>query len=434
MTTMLPPVHGSVISGTNDTVNTNAMVTFPATAANSYVAEAAAVDMPASTITIPEAVVTAGGVVKKTQASPRMTVVTVCTEKSAALSNWELALQHHGYTHVKVLGMGKVRQGCQWRVKMYLRCLKRLLTQYGENHIVLMCNATDVLSIQSQDTLLKQFVSLQQTVVVSSDDCDQRSGQFFNKMSLPLVNQVITKRLGSDVRYKWIHGGISMGYLPFMIELYQRVQSYQNEQEGLQMEWLVDPDVCWVDHQQLLFGTMIERPMVKLAATTADMEYDDEVGKWKQVHTHTYPCFVHLQSESKPRWYNAFLRQWQQAEADMTNGQTTWHRNLQHVSSHDLQYKEHLDTSLCQSDAVECHSRRRIAIGSVMVLSVLIGWILWKWFQSIKQTRRHPVGIDSSLASMAPLVSSWGPNLPSLQSLPDVTTPSRISPALFANE
>jgi len=303
-----------------------------------------------------------------------MTVLTLNTDESAALENWRQTLINNKYSRVKILGLGKKWQGFSWKTKMYIGYLKKLLKQYGDSHIVMTCDSTDVLFLQPQDMLLAKFKVLGQTVVVSADDT-QLVGQFANQTTNDLARQIIEKRLGRTTPYMWINSGLCIGYVGYMIEFYEKIKDYADDQEGVQMEWLSDPKLCWVDYEQHLFATlsgMRHIGKMRKSQMVTDLKFDSKSGFHRHLVTKTYPSAVHFPGKITTT-YNEFIQDWQVATQELNP--VAWQGQLQCIAGRNLggiwAWQFYAKTYL------KAH-KRELKLGTIVLASILIAFILWK--------------------------------------------------------
>jgi len=342
-----------------------------------------------------------------------MTVVTVNTDESIALDNWKLSLTNNGYSEYAILGLGQKWRGFKWRSKMYLKYLRKLKQQYGGNHIVMTCDSTDVLFLQPMNDLVHKFKVLEQTVVVSADDT-QLVGQFANGLTRELAAQIIEKRLGERSssssktnkqgirtcpRYMWVNAGLCIGYVDYVIALYERLKSYEDDQEGLQIEWLADPDLCFIDYHQHLFANLSGmRHIVTMNRDDLvnDLVFDHEHNRYKHRVTKTWPSVVHFPGKITTT-YNNFVKRWHRDTRDLDSAEFCWQEDLRIVSNRGL--GGFWSISFYAKTLVKAH-RREIKVGISVMAAVVISFVIWKILKHRRNTTQYK-GVLSSGASQS---------------------------------
>jgi hypothetical protein len=324
----------------------------------------------------------------RTTSMPPLVVLTLNTNQSMALDNWKLSLTQQGYGHVKILGLGKKWKGFVWKTEMYIKFLHRLHAQYGDDLIVMTCDSTDVMFLRSQGALLHTFRTMHQNIVVSADHT-QLVGAFGNRTVRDITKKIIEKRLsaadatGSLTPYIWINSGLCMGYVKHMIALYEKIRLYEDDQEGVQMEWLADPTLCWVDNHQHLFATVSGMKHIGKLNSCKDSNLVLDPSSHTHIHTitRTHPCVIHFPGKITST-YNQFIQEWQQYMRD-THLTPTWHEGLQTVPSRHLgglwAWKFYASTFL------KAH-KRETNIGATVMVTVIVAMLLWHALRRNKRT------------------------------------------------
>jgi hypothetical protein len=304
-----------------------------------------------------------------------LTVLSVNTDDCIALQNWKLSLHSNGFQHVTILGMGQAWKGFDWRSKMYLRHLQHLRQKWGPNHIVLTADSTDVIFVQNQDVLLHRFKQFNKRVVISAD-ATQFVGQFANATSRQMARNIIMKRLDASANakvstspYIWINAGLCMGYVDDMMRLYGRITNYKDDQEGVQMEWLSDPTLCYLDTHQQLFGTVCGLEYLGQAPKSGMLKQISLTmsNQWKQTITGTCPCIMHFPGKiTSP--YNAFIMDWQTAL--LSQHATAWQHKLECIPSRNLGGFAFLKGAA--STCIRAHRKEISTTGTVLLIAFVL--------------------------------------------------------------
>jgi len=261
-----------------------------------------------------------------------LTVLTVATNACVALDNWKLSLAANGYGNVKIVGLSQKWRGFDWRSRMYLKHLKLLAQKYGDRHIVMTSDSTDVIFMQSQSMLLDKFKSFKQDVVISGES-SQNVGQFYNATSRDMAQKVVEKRFNPGTVHIWINAGLCIGYVSSMIRLYERIQQYDDDQEGIQMEWMSDPTLCHVDSGQILFTAVNGIHYLGKKETSGMLKEIEFAGNdWRQVITNAYPCVMHFPGKVTST-YNVYVNDWQM---HLKKSSDAWQHKLQEIPSRNM--------------------------------------------------------------------------------------------------
>jgi hypothetical protein len=201
-----------------------------------------------------------------------ITVLTVATDPSPAVTNLLTCLNVFGFTDVHVLGMGQVWTGFRMKILLYTDKLSQLQHEYSQGRLtqeplVLMCDSADVLITQPMQNLCRayhQHFGNRATedesedrygpLVLSPSDTS-RVGDLANPRINAFAQRISSMRHPIGTKHLMINSGVMMGTPRQLLRWLKPSAHCTDDQEAVTTQWLAHPHIGVIDTQSRLFAT-----------------------------------------------------------------------------------------------------------------------------------------------------------------------------------
>lgn len=173
-------------------------------------------------------------------------VLSVCTDESPGLTNFENSLKQNGYNY-EILGKGEKWGGWDYRTKKYLSKLKTLDPEL----IVVLWDATDMLFVQHKDVLLQKFLNGYDGKVVIGAESNCCTGKYTG--DLVLLNTFNTN-IG---RYRFPNGGWVVGRAKDLIFVLNKIKKEKDDQAGYLDLLIEKSDILVLDSENYFVSNIL---------------------------------------------------------------------------------------------------------------------------------------------------------------------------------
>lgn len=211
-------------------------------------------------------------------------VVTYATDDNDRLKNWKLSAERFNYDYT-VLGIGEKWSGWPQRTAAYLKFAKR----QSPNQIVLLCDAYDVLFVDTPSKLARRFEEMGVDVVVSAEPrcC---TGKMDTASYRSKFTNVCVQRAprGNDFIYPC--AGCVIGRAKGLSYLYEQILHSlfdTDDQSALDEIWTRKENILSLDYDSKLFGN------VYISDINSEWAFDENKTLYRK-KTGNYPCVLHF--------------------------------------------------------------------------------------------------------------------------------------------